>query len=142
MNISVCPFAVNFMSIQSTEPRSVLPFTTAAVKGVIDFIYSPELAKDFHTLIKSLGALAIIPRHPRICGTVCYFNAMLIINFSCYCATVTVTIMVVLLANFGGEKTVYRISLWQQLLGRPRMWWEDDVQLKHKETMYEGVNLH
>ena len=114
MDISVCLFAVNFMSIQSTEPHSVLQFTIAAVKCVIDFIYSPALATDFRTFIKSLCALAVI------CGSVPYFNAMLIINFSCYRAPVTFTIMAVLLDNFGGERIVYRISVWQHLLGRPR----------------------
>jgi hypothetical protein len=54
MDIAVCLFAVNFMSVQST-----------AVKCVIGFIYSPALATDPHTFIKSLCALAIIPRHPK-----------------------------------------------------------------------------
>jgi len=65
MDISVCLFAVNFMSVQNTEPCSVLQFTIAAGKCVIDFIYSPALATDFHTFIKSLCALAVIPRHPK-----------------------------------------------------------------------------
>jgi hypothetical protein len=122
MDISVCLFAINFMSIQSTEPRSVLQFTIDAVKCVIGFIYSPALATDFHTFMKSHCALAIIPRHPKYVEvSVPYFNAMLIIKFSCYCATITVTVTAVLLDNFGGERIVYRISLWQHLLGRPRM---------------------
>jgi len=66
MDISVCLFAVeNFMSIQSAGPVSVLQFTIAAVKCVIDFIYSPALATDFHNFIKSLCALVIIPRLPK-----------------------------------------------------------------------------
>jgi len=40
-------FAVNVMSIQSTEPRSVLQFTIAAVKCVIDFIIHQHLQQIF-----------------------------------------------------------------------------------------------
>ena len=78
----------------------------------------------------------------QICGSVPYFNIMLIINFSCYCATATVNITAVLLDYFGGERIAYRISVWQHLLGRSRMWCEDGIKPNHKETVYEGVNLH
>jgi hypothetical protein len=49
--------------------------------------------------------------------------------------------MAVLSNNFGGERIVYRISVWQQLLGRPRMRWEDNIQLCCRKTVYKGMKL-
>jgi hypothetical protein len=62
--LSFCRLEFN-VYVESTEPLSVLQFTVAAVKCIIDFITSPALVTDFLTFIKSLCALDIIPRHPK-----------------------------------------------------------------------------
>jgi hypothetical protein len=51
--------------IQNIKSLSVLHLNVDTVKCVVDFMNLPALAMNFHTFIKSLCALDIIPRHRK-----------------------------------------------------------------------------
>jgi len=130
MDIAVCLFAVNFMSVQST---AVHYNRSEMCDWFYLFTSTYNRSSHIHKITLCVGYNS---QASQISGSVPYFNAMLIINFSCYCATVTVTITAVLLDNVGGERIVYKISVWQQLFGIPRMWCEDGIKLNHKESVW------